>query len=76
MFSYFYRRSYLTFALIIAFFNIGIMGLIEMPKNLFPDAERPTVIVITQVPGATAKVAAATVSKPIEEEISRLGLIR
>jgi multidrug efflux pump subunit AcrB len=76
MFSYFYRRPYLTFALITAFFIIGIMGLIEMPKNLFPDAERPTVIVITQIPGATAKVAASTVSKPIEEEIARLGLIR
>ncbi len=76
MFNYFYHRPYLTFALIAAFFIIGIMGLIEMPKNLFPDAERPTVIVITQIPGATAKVAAATVSKPIEEEISRLGLVR
>ena len=76
MFSYFYRRPYLTFALIAAFFIIGVMGLIEMPKNLFPDADRPQVIVITQIPGATAKVAAATVSKPIEEEIARLGLVR
>ena len=76
MFNYFYNRPYLTFALIAAFFIIGIMGLIAMPKNLFPDSERPTVIVITQIPGATAKVAAATVSKPIEEEISRLGLVR
>ncbi len=76
MFDYFYRRPYLTFALIAAFFIIGLAGLIGMPKNLFPDAERPTVIVITQIPGATAKVAAATVSKPIEEEISRLGLVR
>ena len=76
MFNYFYRRPYLTFALIAAFFIIGLMGLVEMPKNLFPDADRPQVIVITQIPGATAKVAAATVSKPIEEEISRLGLIR
>jgi len=76
MFSYFYKRPYLTFATITAFFIIGIMGLIEMPKNLFPDSERPQVIVITQIPGATARVAASTVSKPIEEEISRLGLIR
>ncbi len=76
MFDYFYRRPYLTFALITAFFIIGVMGLIAMPKNLFPDAERPQVIVITQIPGVTAKVAAATVSKPIEEEVSRLGLIR
>ena len=76
MFSYFFHRPHLTFALIAAFFIIGVMGLIEMPKNLFPDAERPQVIVITQIPGATARVAAATVSKPIEEEIARLGLIR
>ena len=76
MFDYFYRRPYLTFALIAGFFIMGILGLIRMPKNLFPDAERPTVVVITNIPGATAKVAAATVSKPIEQEISRLGLVR
>ncbi|WP_350431951.1 efflux RND transporter permease subunit [Shewanella sp. H8] len=76
MFNYFYHRSYLTFALIIALFIIGVMGLISMPKNLFPDSDRPTIIVITQISGATAKVAASTVSKPIEEEISRLAMIR
>ncbi len=76
MFDYFYRRPYLTFALIAGFFIIGIMGLVAMPKNLFPDAERPTVVVITNIPGATAKVAAATVSKAIEQEVSRLGLVR
>ncbi len=76
MFNYFYHRAYLTFALIIALFLIGIMGLISMPKNLFPDSERPTIMVITQIAGATAKVAASTVSKPIEEEISRLAMIR
>ncbi|RMF16912.1 MAG: efflux RND transporter permease subunit [Gammaproteobacteria bacterium] len=76
MFEYFYRRPYLTFSLIAGFFIIGIMGLVAMPKNLFPDAERPTVVVITNIPGATAKVAAATVSKPIEQEISRLGMVR
>ncbi len=76
MFSYFYKRPYLTFATIAAFFIMGVMGLIEMPKNLFPDSARPQVVVITQMPGATARVTASTVSKPIEEEIARLGLIR
>ena len=76
MFDYFYRRPYLTFALIAAFFVLGVKGLITMPKNLFPDADRPQVLVITQVPGVTARVAATTISKPIEEEIARLGLIR
>jgi multidrug efflux pump subunit AcrB len=54
---------------------MGIIALITLPKNLFPDANPPQVIVITSVPGATAQVAASTVSKPIEEEVSRLGLV-
>ncbi|WP_456381641.1 efflux RND transporter permease subunit [Hydrogenimonas sp.] len=76
MFDFFYRRPYLLYSLIAAFFFMGIVALVELPKNLFPDANRPQVVVITQVPGATAQVAANTVSKPIEEEIARIGLVR
>ena len=61
--------------MIVAFFIMGIIALVTLPKNLFPDANPPEVVVITQVPGATAQVAASTVSKPIEQEISRLGLV-
>ncbi len=75
MFDFFYKRPYLLYSLIATFFVMGIIGLITLPKNLFPDANPPQVIVITQVPGATAQVAASTVSKPIEQEISRLGLV-
>ncbi len=76
MFEFFYKRPYLLFSTIALFFVMGVIGLIKMPKNLFPDSEYPTVVVITKIPGATAKVAASTVSKPIEEEIARLSLIR
>jgi len=75
MFEYFYKRPYLLYSLIVGFFIIGVIALITLPKNLFPDANPPQVIVITSVPGATAQVAANTVSKPIEQEISRLGLV-
>ena len=75
MFDYFYKRPYMLYSIIAAFFIMGIIALITLPKNLFPDANPPQVIVITQVPGATAQVAASTVSKPIEQEISRLGLV-
>jgi len=75
MFSFFYKRPYLLYSIIAAFFIMGIIALVTLPKNLFPDANPPQVIVITNVPGATAQVAASTVSKPIEEEISRLGLV-
>lgn len=73
MFQFFYGRPYLLYSVIFGFFIMGVIALITLPKNLFPDANPPQVIIITQVPGATAKVAASTVSKPIEEEVSRLG---
>jgi len=76
MFEYFYKRPYQLYSLIAAFFILGIVALVTLPKNLFPDANRPQVVVITQVPGATAEVAASTVSKPIEAEISRIALVR
>ncbi len=75
MFSFFYKRPYLLYSIIAAFFIMGIIALVTLPKNLFPDANPPQVIVITNVPGATAQVVASTVSKPIEEEIARLGLV-
>ena len=73
MFEYFYKRPYTLYSLIAGFFIIGVIALLTLPKNLFPDANPPQVIVLTSVPGATAQVAANTVSKPIEQEISRLG---
>ena len=75
MFKYFYNRPYTLYSLLAAFFILGIVGLVSLPKNLFPDANPPQVIVITEVPGATAQVAANTVSKTIEQEVSRLGLV-
>ena len=75
MFDFFYKRPYLLYSLIAGFFIMGIVGLKTLPKNLFPDANPPKIVVITSVPGATAKVVASTVSKPIEEELSRLGLV-
>jgi len=58
------------------FVVFGIAGLKFLPKNLFPDSERPQAIIITQVPGASSYLAASSVSKPIEEEMARLSLVR
>ncbi len=76
MFNYFYKRPYQLYSLIAILFILGVVALITLPKNLFPDANRPQVIVITQVPGATAEVAASSVSKPIEAEIARISMVR
>ncbi len=76
MFEYFYKRPYTLFSIIALLFVLGVIGLKELPKNLFPDSARPQVVIITKVPGATAAVAASTVSKPIEQEVSKISLIR
>ena len=76
MFDFFYKRPYLLYSVIASFFIMGIIALVTLPKNLFPDANPPQVIVITNIPGATAQVVASSVSKPIEQEISRLGLLK
>jgi len=76
MFDFFYKRPYLLFSSIALIFVMGVIGLMKMPKNLFPDSDYPTVVVITKIPGATATVSASTVSKPIEEEVSRLSLVK
>ena len=75
MFDFFNKRHYTLYAIIAVFFVLGVRGLITLPKNLFPDSNPPEVMVITSVPGATAQVAANTVSKPIEQEVARLGLV-
>ena len=72
MFEFFYKRTHLLFATIAGLFIFGILGLIFMPKNLFPDSARPEVVVFTTMPGASANVIATSVSKPIEEEIASL----
>ena len=76
MFDFFYKRPYLLYSIIAGLFVLGVYGLIVMPKNLFPDSDRPTVIIMSQVPGATPKVVAATVSKPVEQEVSTLSQVR
>ncbi|NPA12176.1 MAG: efflux RND transporter permease subunit [Epsilonproteobacteria bacterium] len=72
MFEFFYKKRHFLFAIIAFMFIFGVIGLIKMPKNLFPDANRPEVVVFTQAPGAPANVVATTVSKPIEEEMATL----
>ena len=76
MFNYFFKRPYQLYSLIAVLFALGVVALMTLPKNLFPDANRPQVVVITQVPGATAEVAASSVSKPIEAEIARISMVR
>ncbi len=75
MFEYFYKRTHFLFAIILAMFVFGVLGLIKMPKNLFPDANRPEIVIFTTIPGASADIVSNTVSKPIEKEMGTLSNI-
>jgi len=75
MFDFFYKRGHFLYAIILAMFVFGIIGLNKMPKNLFPDANRPEVVIFTTAPGSPASVIATTISKPIEEEMATLNNI-
>lgn len=76
MFEYFYNRAYMLFAMVAFMVVFGLVGFFNLPKNLYPDAERPQAIIISQAPGSSANLSAATVSKPIEEEMARLSGVR
>jgi len=72
MFELFYKNRYLLFATIAFITIFGIIGLIFMPKKLFPDANRPEIVIFTTLKGASSKIIATSISKPIEEEMATL----
>ncbi|MEO1942500.1 MAG: efflux RND transporter permease subunit [Campylobacterales bacterium] len=72
MFEFFYRRPHLLGAIIGGLLLTGVLGLLRMPKNLFPDASRPEVVIFASLPGANPESIATAVVKPIEEEMATL----
>ena len=55
---------------------LGVVGYLKMPRNMYPDVERPQVTVITQLPGAAAQSVAQKVSRLIEQELYSLSQVR
>ncbi|OZA96373.1 MAG: hypothetical protein B7X52_05340, partial [Thiotrichales bacterium 34-46-19] len=76
MFLWFFNRPWLTGAMLALMMVMGVLGYTNMPRNLYPDAEYPQVMIITQFPGASAEVIAQQVSRPMERELFTLSGIR
>src|SRR5579863_9919805 len=76
LFKLFYSRPLLLGTLLFIGCVLGVIGYVKMPRNLYPDVERPQVTVITQLPGAAALSVAQKVSRPIEQELYTLSGIR
>lgn len=76
MFLWFFNRPWLTGAMLALMVLMGIIGHSNMPRNLYPDAEYPQVMIITQFPGASAEVMSQQVTRPMERELFGLSGIR
>jgi multidrug efflux pump subunit AcrB len=55
---------------------LGLIGLKEIPRKFFPDANRPQVAVVLVEPGASAEDLASTVTRPVEQHLKSLDLVR
>jgi multidrug efflux pump subunit AcrB len=69
LFEFFYRRPLLLAVILLVFSSMGVLGYLKMPRNMYPDIERPQVTVITPAPGAPALSVVQKISRPIEQEL-------
>ena len=71
-----FRRKYLIFAIFAILAVLGIIGYFTLPKKLFPDIERPHIVVVTRYPGADAENVATYVTLPLERRLQTISLVR
>jgi HAE1 family hydrophobic/amphiphilic exporter-1 len=64
------KRPVFTLMLFIAILVLGVVSLVRLPVDLFPEIETPSVTVITQWPGASVEDVEGRVTRVIENELS------
>ncbi len=74
--DYYLRKPHGVLAVLLFFSFLGIVGFKEIPRKFFPDANRPQVAVVTLYPGASAEDVASHVTRPIEERLMSISLLR
>src|SRR5512133_1668476 len=70
MINRFIERPVLSTVISIIIFMLGILGLVGLPIEQYPDIAPPTVSVSTGYPGANAEVVMNSVIIPLEEQIN------
>ncbi|MDP4282276.1 MAG: efflux RND transporter permease subunit, partial [Bacteroidota bacterium] len=70
MFKSFIERPVLSTVISIIIFMLGILGLVELPIEQYPNIAPPTVRVSANYPGANADVVLNSVIIPLEEQIN------
>ncbi len=76
MFRKIYAKPHFTLSLVLVFTVMGMLVFPRVKKNLFPDAHRPQIAVVTMEPGAAAVDVASHISRRIEEEVHAIDLVR
>lgn len=76
LFEFFYKRPLLLGMILAIVSVLGVIGYLNMPRNMYPDIERPQVTVITPLPGASALTVAQKVARPMEQELWSLAQVR
>ena len=71
-----FKRKYLIFAIFAVLATLGVIGYFTLPKKLFPDIERPHIVVVTRYPGADAENVATYVTLPLERRLQTISLVR
>ncbi len=74
--DWYVRKPHGVLAILLFLSVIGLIGFFEIPRKFFPDANRPQVAVITVLPGASAEDVAAHITRPIEQRLKTLDLVR
>ncbi|QKT03949.1 efflux RND transporter permease subunit [Ectothiorhodospiraceae bacterium 2226] len=71
------RYKHAVIALLLAVLVLGVQARFELPVQLFPDTDPPTVTVITEYPGMAAADVDAELTKLLEEEVASIdGVVR
>src|SRR3954462_6442984 len=68
----FIRRPIATTLLMFGLLLAGVMGFRQLPISALPQVDYPTIVVSTQLPGASADTVASSVTTPLERQFGRI----
>jgi len=74
--KWYIEKPHFILSVLLLLSAIGIIGFKEIPRKFFPDANRPKIAVVTVEPGASAEDIASHITRPIEERMKTLPLVR
>ena len=68
----FIRRPVATTLLMLGLLLAGVLGFRQLPVSALPEVDYPTIVVSTQLPGASAETVASSVTTPLERQFGQI----